>query len=100
MTIQVDPENNETRALLDLVDFSGWHVLEIGCGDGRLTWRYADRAEHVIAIDPKTEAITRAKENLPDKLKGRVEFHQSTFEDFSVTREASSFDSVIFAWSF
>ena len=49
--IRTDPENNETHALLDMVNFSGKHVLEIGCGDGRLTWRYADKASSVIAID-------------------------------------------------
>jgi tRNA G46 methylase TrmB len=37
MTVRVDPENNETRALLDLVNFTNKRVLEIGCGDGRLT---------------------------------------------------------------
>jgi 2-polyprenyl-3-methyl-5-hydroxy-6-metoxy-1,4-benzoquinol methylase len=100
MTVRVDPENNETRALLDLVDFRGQHMLEIGCGDGRLTWRYADRAEHVTAIDPKAEAIRRAKENLPDELKNRLEIHQLTFEDFSAISEPSSFDTVIFSWSF
>ena len=100
MTVRVDPENNETRALLDLVDFSGQRVLEIGCGDGRLTWRYADRAKHVTAIDPKADAIGRAKENLPDELKNRLEIHQLTFEDFSAISEPSSFDTVIFSWSF
>lgn len=37
MTIRSDPENNEIRALFDLDDFSLKHVLEIGCGDDRLT---------------------------------------------------------------
>ena len=100
MTIRIDPENNETHALLDLLDFTGKHVLEIGCGDGRLTWRYADKAKHVAAIDPKAEAITRARENLPDELKGRVEFHHIAFEDFAASSEPSSFDSVILSWSF
>ena len=100
MTVRVDPENNETRALLDIVDFTGKRVLEIGCGDGRLTWRYADSAGHVIGIDPKADTITRARENLPEGLKGRVEFHQITFEDFSACTESSSFDGVIFSWSF
>ena len=35
MTIKVDPARNETRALLDMADFGGKEVLEIGCGDGR-----------------------------------------------------------------
>jgi len=100
MTVSVDPENNETRALLALLDFSRRRVLEIGCGDGRLTWRYAGMAEHVIAIDPKADAIGRARENLPEELNGRVEFRRFTLEDFSASNEPSSFDSIIFAWSF
>ena len=69
MTIRSDPENNEIRALFDLVDFSGKHVLEIGCGDGRLTWRYAEAAAHVTAIEPFEEAIGRANVNQPDTLR-------------------------------
>ena len=61
MAIRVDPENNEIRALFDLADLSGQYVLEIGSGDGRLTWRYAGRAAHVTAIDPFAEGITRAR---------------------------------------
>ena len=100
MTVRVDPESNEARALLNLVDFTGKRVLEIGCGDARLTWRYAGMAKHVIAIDPKGDAIGRARENLPEELKGRVEFHQFTFEDFSATSQPSGLDGIIFAWSF
>jgi len=37
MTLRSDPENNEIRTLTALADFSGKHVLETGCGDGRLT---------------------------------------------------------------
>ena len=40
----IDPEGAELAALGKLVDFAGLHVLEVGCGDGRLTWRYADGA--------------------------------------------------------
>ena len=57
MTIRSDPEKNETRALLDLVDFSGKQVLEIGCGDGRMTWRYAGAAAHVTCIEPFEKAM-------------------------------------------
>ena len=99
MTIRVDPENNETRALFDLADFSGQRVLEIGCGDGRLTWRYAARAAHVTAIDPFAEGITRARENLPRELEGIVEFHHIAFKDFAAASESSTFDRAILSWS-
>lgn len=99
MTIRVDPENNEPRALFDLADFNGQRVLEIGCGDGRLTWRYADKAGHVTAIEPFADSILRAKENMPDELKGRIEFRHVAFEDFADKNDSSTFDIVILSWS-
>lgn len=99
MTIREDPEHNETRALFDLADFSGKHVLEIGCGDGRLTWRYADKARHVTAIDPFLNGIKRAKENLPPELESRVEFHHVAFEDFAAANQSSTFDMAMLSWS-
>ncbi len=99
MAVRSDPENNEIRALLSLVDLIGKHVLEIGCGDGRLTWHYADLAAHVTAIDPFAEAIKRANENLPGRLRDRVEFHHIPFEDFATLSEAAVFDVAILSWS-
>jgi 2-polyprenyl-3-methyl-5-hydroxy-6-metoxy-1,4-benzoquinol methylase len=99
MTIRSDPENNEIRALFDLVGFSGKHVLEIGCGDGRLTWRYAEAAAHVTGIEPFEEAIGRANANKPDTLRDRVEFDHIAFEDFAADRESEMFDMAIFSWS-
>jgi ubiquinone/menaquinone biosynthesis C-methylase UbiE len=99
MTIRTDPENNETRALLDMTNFSGQHVLEIGCGDGRVTWLYADKAAHVTAIDPSTRLIALARQELPSQLQDRVEFHNAAFEDFAVASEPWAFDIVILSWS-
>jgi 2-polyprenyl-3-methyl-5-hydroxy-6-metoxy-1,4-benzoquinol methylase len=106
MAIRVDPENNETRALFDMVDFSGQRVLEIGCGDGRLTWRYADRTVHVTAIDAFAESIAQAKKDLPGGLEGRVDFQHVAFEAFAATRERPSeadgrqqFDIALLSWS-
>ena len=99
MTIRVDPENNESRALFDLVEFRGQRVLEIGCGDGRLTWRYADSAAHVTAIDPFEASIARAKENTPEELKSRVNFRHITFDDFAAESRSLTFDIAILSWS-
>ena len=99
MTVKTDPENNEPRALFALADFKGRRVLEIGCGDGRLTWRYADKAAHVTAIDPFEGSIARAKENTPDNLKSRVEFRHIGFDDFAAVSKSSIFDIAILSWS-
>ena len=99
MVIRVDPENNETRALFDIVSFGRQHVLEIGCGDGRFTWRYADKAERVTAIEPAAKQIALAKEHLPSQLQERIEFHNIAFEDFAAAYTASAFDIVILSWS-
>jgi 2-polyprenyl-3-methyl-5-hydroxy-6-metoxy-1,4-benzoquinol methylase len=99
MTIRSDSENNEIRALIDLVDFSGKHVLEIGCGDGRLTRRYAGAAAHVTAIDPFERAIERANAHLPDSLRDRVAFHHISFQDFAADRGSETFDVAILSWS-
>jgi 2-polyprenyl-3-methyl-5-hydroxy-6-metoxy-1,4-benzoquinol methylase len=97
--VRIDPENNETSALFDLADFRDKHVLEIGCGDGRLTWRYADKAAHVTAIEPSAEQIALAVEKLPNNLLGRVEFHVAALEDFAAHSAPSIFDLVILSYS-
>ena len=99
MTIRSDPEDNEIRALLDMADFTDKRVLEIGCGDGRLTWRYAGVVAHVTAIEPFEESISRAEEGLPDTLRAQVEFHNLAFEDFAAASAAAVFDIVILSWA-
>ena len=96
---RIDPENNETHALLAMADFSGKHVLEIGCGDGRLTWRYADNAAHVTAIEPNAEQIALAKSNLPMNLQGKIDFQSATLEKFTTNSKPSLFDLVILSYS-
>jgi 2-polyprenyl-3-methyl-5-hydroxy-6-metoxy-1,4-benzoquinol methylase len=99
MTIRSDPEKNEIRALFDLVDLTGKQVLEIGSGDGRLTWRYAGAAAHVTGIEPFEKAIGRAFANHPEPLRDQVELHHIAFEDFAAARESETFDIAILSWS-
>jgi ubiquinone/menaquinone biosynthesis C-methylase UbiE len=71
---RLDTDGSELRALHELVDFSGKAVLEIGCGNGRATWRYADCAASVVAIDPRARDIEQAQQRTPEALRGRVTF--------------------------
>jgi 2-polyprenyl-3-methyl-5-hydroxy-6-metoxy-1,4-benzoquinol methylase len=98
VTIRIDPEGSETDALFDLAELEGREVLEVGCGDGRLTWRYADRADHVTAIDPFEDAIVRAKERLR-ATDLPIDFRHVTFEDFATASDTDVFDVALLSWS-
>jgi ubiquinone/menaquinone biosynthesis C-methylase UbiE len=97
MPVLIDPEDTETDALHDYVDFNGKRVLEIGCGDGRLTWRYADRAAHIVAIDPKSEDIEIAIEECPAELRAKIEFRVARLEELDISAE--KFDLALLSWS-
>jgi 2-polyprenyl-3-methyl-5-hydroxy-6-metoxy-1,4-benzoquinol methylase len=99
LTVRVDPEGHEIEALSDLVELGGREVLEIGCGDGRLTWRYADATAHVTAIDPFPDAIERARKRLAQEPDERIEFRRVAFEDFASSNGSSTFDVTILSWS-
>ncbi len=98
MPTLLDPEGNETRALFGLYhDFAGRSVLEIGCGDGRLTWRYAERAARVIAIDLDAVRISKALAKHSDEFE-HVKFSNIGLESFAA-HSKEKFDIAILAWS-
>lgn len=65
MSRVIDPEGAHSAALHRLVDFRARHVLEMGCGDGRLTREIAPEAASVLAFDPDAEAVARATNSRP-----------------------------------
>jgi 2-polyprenyl-3-methyl-5-hydroxy-6-metoxy-1,4-benzoquinol methylase len=93
----LDPEGVETRVLHDLVDFRGKDVLEIGCGDGRMTWRYADDAASVLAFDPDEPSIAAAREETPERLKAKVAFRVAGMMDIDLADAA--YDVGLLSWS-
>ena len=97
MSYVLDPEGVEARTIHRLVDFQGKDVLEIGCGDGRLTWRYADQAASVLAIDPKEAKIALALEHTPEHLRSIVTFQIADIDTFQPPEAA--FDVVVLSWS-
>ena len=99
MSVAVDPEENESRAILRLARMRGQEILEVGCGDGRLTWRIAPEAAHVTAIDPYEPSIARARSTIPEDLESTVELHVISFKDFAATRSKPAYDAVVFSWS-
>ncbi len=93
----LDPEGMETRVLHGLVRLAGRDVLEIGSGDGRLTWRYAERAASVVGLEPEESHVLRAKAAMPAPLRNRIDFRVA--DAASVELPDAAFDVVVLAWS-
>ncbi|MBN2551098.1 MAG: class I SAM-dependent methyltransferase [Anaerolineales bacterium] len=103
MPIELDPEGHETKALLAyLGPLRGLRLLEIGCGDGRLTWRYARLAARVVGIDPHRGKIARARQDRPLKLRRKVTFQPLELEQYAEfwarRPRPRPFDRAILAW--
>jgi ubiquinone/menaquinone biosynthesis C-methylase UbiE len=98
MSVNKDPEKSERVHLLKYADFTGMRVLELGCGEGRLTWRYADRAARVAGIDLDRDALRLATIERPSDLAQSVSFLQANSIRLPFRDEA--FEGAIFAWSF
>ena len=94
---RIDPEGVETRALKKLAPVAGLRVLEVGCGDGRVTFRYASDAASVLAVDPDKERIEMARAALKPELAGKITFRVAGAADVDASHE--SFDLALFSSS-
>jgi ubiquinone/menaquinone biosynthesis C-methylase UbiE len=93
MALVEDPERHELSALARMIpSFAGLRVLEIGCGDGRVTRLYAAHTESVVAIDPDAESIDAFRAKFPS-----IDARAVGIED--VDLPAHSVDVAIFSWS-
>ena len=49
---------------IQYADIENKEILEIGCGDGRITNLISGKPEMLVAIDPDEEKIKEAKSNI------------------------------------
>jgi ubiquinone/menaquinone biosynthesis C-methylase UbiE len=92
-----DPEQLETGYLHDYSGLAGKCVLEVGCGEGRLTWRYAAAAGQVVAIDPDADRLAAAVQDRPANLLNTVLLVRGDAE--ALPFAGATFERVILSWS-
>ena len=97
MTLQRDPERNEARYLHQFAEFADKRVLEVGCGEGRMTWQYASAPRTTLGIDPDPDALRVARVDRPYDLEDRVLLACAASEYLPFSKE--TFDIAVLAWS-
>ena len=97
MTRTLDPEGAHLAALRRVADFRGRRVLEMGCGEGRLSVGLAADAARLVAFDPNPELVATAQLSLPADLAGRVSYRVALAQELEI--EKRSFDLVVFSWA-
>jgi 16S rRNA A1518/A1519 N6-dimethyltransferase RsmA/KsgA/DIM1 with predicted DNA glycosylase/AP lyase activity len=91
----IDPEAHELTAVLArLPVVPRCRVVEIGCGDGRLTRRYSARVESVLAIDPDEALVAAFRAAGVD---ANVDVRAMPVEQLQLPDE--SVDAVLFSWA-
>lgn len=98
MAYVVDPDGVELAAIRELVSIEGLRVLDVGCGEGRLSLLCArEGAASVLGIDPDSESIAAAKAATPSGLRRRVSFEVGDAAE--VELPGKEFDLALFSWS-
>ncbi len=91
------PSGMEVRLIQRYVGLTGRRVLEIGCGDGRLTRQVARLASSVVAIEPDPAKIALALRQTASSGISNVSFRVGSAERLRLSGEL--FDVALFSWS-
>lgn len=92
-----DARGVEPAAILEAAELDGLRVLEVGCGEGRLTRFVASHASEVYAFDPDGERVRTAEGALAPELRKRVSFGVHAADALDVERRR--FDLALCGWS-
>ena len=91
------PDGFELRLIERFVSLRRKRVLEIGCGDGRLTFQYAPQAASVLAIEPDRASFEDAVSRQQDLGLDHLRFRHASIEELPA--RGAPFDVALFSWS-
>ena len=74
MATEIDPAGVMPHAVLQVADLQDTRILEVGAGDGRLTFQYASQPRSVIGIDTAELDIRSAVVSPRMEIRGQVRF--------------------------
>src|SRR5215469_10286310 len=92
------PPGLEVRLFQRHLDLTGKRILEIGCGDGRLTREIAPLAASVLAIEPDPALVADARRLTAEADITNVRYRVGSAVDLRVAA-GETFDVAFFSWS-
>ena len=92
-----DPDKIELNHLLEFAALDDARILEIGCGEGQLTFLYSDLPSLVIGIDQDSDALENGTNTARNSGQTHVSFLQGSGAQLPLP--AQQFDTVIFSSS-
>lgn len=87
----------EVRLVERYASLRGCRILEIGCGDGRLTRELARLASSVVAVEPDSETVVGARRAFAAEGIDNVSFRVGSAG--SIRAGARAYDVALFSWS-
>jgi ubiquinone/menaquinone biosynthesis C-methylase UbiE len=97
VAVVIDREESHLRALRALAALRGKRVLEVGCGNGRITRGIVEDGASVFAFDPDAGEVEEARTAMLPRFEEQVSFTAARAEELEIPR--ASFDIVLFSWS-
>jgi ubiquinone/menaquinone biosynthesis C-methylase UbiE len=91
------PEKYIIKSLLNHLTFNDKFVLEIGCGDGRITFELDGLTKRIVAIDNQVEKVEKAIKTYSSKSDPKIDFQVLGSENLPFFAE--SFDIIFYSGS-